>query len=103
MWWRRHVDGVARPVTADPVLAPPYLARQLFGTTHAAHEPLVSFVEQARRQWQAPRIGKLLACEDERVEVVTDLLYVGVWGDVVAALLCLERQEVDERGLCPLD
>ena len=63
----------------------------------------VSF-EQAHRERQALRISELGARVGERVEVVADLLDVGVGrGALLGALVRFEREEVDERRLGPLD
>jgi len=42
-WW--YVGGIARPAAADPVLAAPYLARQLVRSARTTHEALVRPVQ----------------------------------------------------------
>ena len=60
--------------------------------------------QEAHRERQALGIGELGARVGERVEVVADLLDVGVGrGTLLCAILGLEREQVDEGRLRSLD
>jgi hypothetical protein len=64
----------------------------------------VRLVQEAHRKRQALGVGELRACVGERVEVVAHLFDVGVGcGAAFAAVLGLEREQVDEGRLRSLD
>jgi hypothetical protein len=94
------VDGVARPAASDPVLAPSDLAGLLVCAARAIHQPSMGFIQEADRQRQAVHLRELAPREAQGLEVVADLLHIGVRRGVMRRL---EGQQIDERRLGALD
>jgi hypothetical protein len=100
----RHVRRVAGATPADPVVAATHFTGQLFCATHTPHESGVGLVQEAHGEGYTFRVGELRTRVGERVEVVAHLLDVSVGrGALLCTVLGLEREQVDEGRLGPLD
>src|SRR5689334_11245451 len=97
---RGNERRIPRSRAADPVLAPAQLARLLRRTTDTPHEPAVCFVEKTNGDWESRGARDFLPRVGEGREVVAYLHDVGAGR---RRLLRFESEEVDERGLGPLD
>ena len=97
---RGNVDRVAWPAPANPVLAATNFSRLLATATHAAHQPLMGFVQEPQGEWQTALRPELATRVGESVKVVSDLLDIGVG---LSLFLGFESEKVHERCLRALD
>ena len=97
---RWNISRVPGPASANPVLAAAYFSGLLAPAAHAAHQPLVCFVQEPQGERQATLRRKLAARVSKRVEVICHLLDIGVG---LGLFLGFEREKVDERCLRAFD
>ena len=97
---RRNISRVPGPASANPVLAAADFSGLFASAAHAAHQPLVCFVQEPKGKRQTTFRRKLAARVSKRVEVICHLLDIGVG---LGLFLGFESEKVDERCLRALD